>query len=155
MPYTIYCPSHDQYPAQCFGVFDTQQLAERHGSRNLKHRKKVYIQISEPLLPENMLSLTLLRKASNFALTVLRNTKKAEKEGYYTKAIDDLEEALIDRPEPDPTIYIWHVHSPHGDVNESRGATEEEAIAQLGHNSDVVRNWRQHFRSVERVAEAR
>lgn len=149
MPYTIYCPSQDNFPAQCFGVFETATLAERHGNRVLRHRKKVYLVINEPLQPENMLSINLLRRSSNFALTVLRNTKKAEKEGYFNKAIEDLEEALVDRPEPEIMSYRWRIHHPDGNVTESFGTTEQDAIRQMGFPEEVITNWERHFSRVE------
>lgn len=149
MAFTIFCKKSESFPAQCFGVFDTAVLAERHARRHLRHRSVEMMVINEPLQPENMLSLDLLRKSANFALTTLRNPEKAKKENYIGKCINELELALHERPEPEIVTYRFRLHTHDHQTMDTYGVNEEQAVLQRGYPQEIAADWRNQFRLIE------
>lgn len=145
MPWTIYCPKTDRLPALCYGVFDTDTLAKRHASRALRDRTINVVRINEPLQPENYLSLERLRNACNFALTVLRDVDKARKESYLKKCVDEIEDAIMDRPNESIKLYRYKIEW-DGTTHTSIAVNEETAMRQLAcFPEEYIEDWHRRF----------
>lgn len=149
MPYTIKVRKSDN-SEEAVGVFESIALADRHRAHDLQNKNAVVIPIKDPLLPENFISMDELRKAANFALTVLRDLKKAEKSGYVAKCVDDLQEALKDKPY-EIKLVKFIVLDPRNNKRDIVDAVNEPAAAiAAGYSEDVVENWA-HYLRIERV----
>lgn len=154
MPYTLYCKATDIQPVKVVGVFESTVLADRHGRRNLRYRPFQVLEITEPLLPENYLSVERMSNACNFALTCLNDPQKAEDENYLAKCIEEVKAALNDTPPPEPTSWEWEIVMRGTDnIQRSAGTTEEMALTNLGFTLSIARNWRDKCKSIRRVRE--
>lgn len=155
MPYTVYCKQTDRQHAECYGVFESNTLADRHARRNMRGRAYVIVAMNEPLLPENYLSLERLNNAANFALTVLQNVEKARDEKYLDKCVEELKDALNDNPLPEPTKWEWEIFLVGEDApRRSKGVDEQDAMENIGFNSTTAADWRNVCARIRRVQEA-
>lgn len=155
MPYTIYCKQTERQPQMCMGVFESDQLADRHARRHVRSRNYQIVPIEEPLVPENYLSLERITNAANFALTVLQNVDKAQQEKYMDKCVEELKEALNDNPPPEPTRWQWEViMNGSSQPQVGVGVDEEAALLNLGFPIQIARDWQQHCARIRRLREA-